>query len=240
MVVIREAIFKCSKLKRADLLKYKSKLVNARIPMVFDYHPCTDSLYRIIKQEFNLLKSDDTLKPLFKDPPLIARRQPPNLRSILTSSSLRTSVTHGNTICHKPRCQLCQVFNVSEDIIIPGIARPIKTPQLHCDSQDVIYILYCDRCDEGNYVGQTGCKFRLRFNNHRKSILDESVNYPISRHFNLPGHSLDNINCVLVKSNFNSTRDRLKSEHKWILKLNTHIKGLNSDMGILSGFTFTK
>ena len=240
MDIIRQAISKCSLLTRSDLLKYKPKLSNERIPMVFDYHPCTESLYKILKHEFSRLKSDSSLEELFRAPPIIARRQPRNRRSVLTSSKLRTADNHGNFMCRKPRCQLCEVFNTSEEVRLPGILRPIKTPPLNCDSANVIYILYCDACNDGNYVGQTGGKFRFRFNNHRKSIRDESNNYPVSRHFNLPDHSYDDINCILVDSGFSSTTSRLKCEHKWILKLKTNSKGLNSDLGILSGFTFAR
>ncbi|KAJ8019200.1 hypothetical protein HOLleu_42372 [Holothuria leucospilota] len=89
------------------------------------------------------------------------------------------------------------------------------------------------------YVGQTNSKFRFRFNNHKKTIQDKSVNFPVAKHFcGEPNHSISNLKCILLGSNYQSVNERLKSESKWVVKLSTHIRGLNKDLGILSDFPF--
>ncbi|KAJ8023802.1 hypothetical protein HOLleu_36345 [Holothuria leucospilota] len=96
---------------------------------------------------------------------------------------------------------------------------------------------YPNLCDKGNYVGHTGTKFRLRFNNHKKTVQDKSISYPVSKHFSSePNHSLSNLRCILLGSNYPSVTQRLKSESKWVIKLSTHTRGLNKDLGILSDF----
>ena len=89
-------------------------------------------------------------------------------------------------------------------------------------------------------MGQTGTSFRLRFNNHKKSINDNLINFHVSQHFNEHDHNLSNLRCILIDFNYSSLSKRLASESKWILKLNTHNKGLNKDLGLLSDFRFIK
>ena len=40
----------------------------------------------------------------------------------------------------------------------------------NCDSSNIIYLLKCNKCNYGNYVGETSTKFRLRMNNHKKAF----------------------------------------------------------------------
>ena len=213
------------------------KVENSRIPLVFDYSSKTEDLHRCIRSDFSILRADKSISELFNDPPLTARRQPPNLKSLLTSSRLLTAGNVGNKKCGKPRCQVCQFIITNEIFTPPGTTCNIRPPPLDCDTPNVVYLLCCNLCDKGNYVGQTGTKFRLRFNNHKKTIQDKSENYPVSKHFNCESnHSLSNLRCILIGSNYPSVTHRLKSESKWIIKLSTHTHGLNRDMGILSDF----
>lgn len=174
---------------------------------------------------------------MFRDPPLKARRQPPNLKTLLTSSKLGHSLTTGNKKCGKPRCQVCQFIITDQSFTPPGSRISIRPPSFDCDTPNVVYLLCCTACEEGNYVGQTGLKFRLRLNNHKKSIIDK-VNLPVSNHFCRAGHNLSNLRCILLRSGFTTTTQRLRAESKWILALNTHKRGLNKDLGVLSRFSF--
>ena len=235
--IIKEGISKASVFRRDKLLSYKPKVENSRIPLVFDYSSKTEGLHKCIRSDFCILQTDESISELFEDPPLTARRQPPNLKSLLTSSRLRTAGSTGNKRCGKPRCQVCRYIITDETFTPPGTTCKIRPPPLNCDTPNVVYLLCCNLCDKGNYVGETGTKFRLRFNNHKKTVLDEAVNYPVSKHFNSqPNHSLSNLRCILLSANYPSVTQRLKSESKWVLKLSTHTRGLNKDLGILSDF----
>ena len=235
--VIKAGINKASGHNRDKLLSYKPKVVNSRIPLVFDYSSETEDLHKCIRSDFGILRADKSISELFEDPPLTARRQPPNLKSLLTSSRLHTAGNTGNKRCGKPRCQVCPFIITDETFTPPGSSCIIRPPPLNCDTANVVYLLCCNVCEKGNYVGQTGTKFRLRFNNHKKTILDKSVNYPVPKHFsNNLNHSLSNLRCILLNSNYKSVTERLKSESKWMLKLSTHTHGLNKDLGILADF----
>lgn len=68
----------------------------------------------------------------------------------------------------------------------------------------------------------------------KKSIIDK-VNLPVSNHLCRAGHNLSNLRCILLRSGFTTTTQRLRGESKWILALNTHNQELNKDLGVLSG-----
>ncbi|KAJ8036978.1 hypothetical protein HOLleu_17664 [Holothuria leucospilota] len=170
MRIMKQGIRKTALINRHDLLSYKNKTPNKRIPLVFEFHPLIPSLTRTLKQSFASLKDDPTLSDLFADPPLLALRQPPNLRRLIAPSKLLTSdeATRGNTCCNKQRCQICRHINTGERVTIPNIKFPLKPPILNCDSCNVVYIFHCNLCKHGLYVGETRTSFRLRFNNHKK------------------------------------------------------------------------
>ena len=106
----------------------------------------------------------------------------------------------------------------------------------NCDSSNVVYLLYCDRCPEITYIGETGTSFRHRFNNHKSSIRKNSPGFPVAEHFNLADHSFANLKVFILSGNFKTAQDRRKCEIKTILRLNTHKNGLNRDLDFMSGF----
>ncbi len=237
---IKSAISKASVLNRNDLLNYKAKLSNKRIPMVFSFHPSIDKLAHSLKTDFKTYLQSNSLRDIFADPPLSARRQPPNLKSLITSSSLPQPYHSGNTKCQKPRCQICNSIITAATFKIPGTDHVLKPPPLTCDSSNLIYLLTCSQCQQGNYIGETGSKFRHRFNNHKMSIRHNFPGYSVGNHFNSPNHSINNLNCILLSNNHPSTEIRRKSELKLIYKYNTHKSGLNTDIGLLSNYSFFK
>ena len=60
----------------------------------------------------------------------------------------------------------------------------------------------CNKCDSGNYIGETSNRLRLRLNNHKKSIRDNSRGCPVPVHFNRPDHSSKNLRCVIMRGDF--------------------------------------
>ena len=92
----------------------------------------------------------------------------------------------------------------------------------------------CSKCHSGNYIGETSNGLRLRLNNHRKSIRDNSRGFPVDVHFNLPDQSHKNLRCVILRGDIKTTADRLICEQTLIHKLKTHSKGVNQDLSFQS------
>ena len=102
LLTIKSGIAKADPYKREDLLRYKEKSGGDRIPLVFDHHPNIRNLAHTLKTDFASLQEDSNLSELFSEPPVLALRQPPNLKQILTSSKLPKTHTPplGNTKCN--------------------------------------------------------------------------------------------------------------------------------------------
>ena len=242
LLTIKSGIAKADPYKREDLLRYKEKSGGDRIPLVFDHHPNIRNLAHTLKTDFASLQEDSNLSELFSEPPVLALRQPPNLKQILTSSKLPKTHTPpmGNTKCNKSRCQVCHYIDTGNTVQIPGCNLVFYPPNLNCDSSNIVYIIFCTYCQDGNYVGETSTSFRLRFNNHKKSIRDNFPGFPVAEHFNLPNHSLKDLKFCIIGHNFPSTQHRKNAEIKWILKINSHTNGLNRDLGSFNCFSFPR
>ncbi|XP_033103422.1 uncharacterized protein LOC117106179, partial [Anneissia japonica] len=136
--LIKSAISKTSTKSRTDFLTYTPKSNNDRIPMIFDYSPNLEPLANTLRKDILSLKQDPTIEPLFCNPPVLARRQPPNLKSLITSSELPTTTRdHGNTTCQKARCQLCKFINTDHTFSPPGTTYSIHPPAANCDTSNI-------------------------------------------------------------------------------------------------------
>ena len=51
---------------------------------------------------------------------------------------------------------------------IPGTSSTIEPGNYNCDSYNIVYLLMCNKCDCGNYIGETSNK-QTRLNNHKKA-----------------------------------------------------------------------
>ena len=111
---------------------------------------------------------------------------------------------------------------------MPGTSSTIQPGNYDCDSCNIVYLLMCSKCDSGNYIGETSNRLRLRLNNHKKSIRDNSCGFPVAVHFNLPDHSLNNLRCVILRGDFKTTADRHICEQTSIYKLKTHSRSITS------------
>ena len=117
---------------------------------------------------------------------------------------------------------------------------PILSP-VTCNSDHLIYTISCKRgghtpdpaCRlESQYVGMTGQKAKRRWDAHSSSInpVNGVPTTSVGRHFNLPGHSVDDINFLVIEKVFNTDPHILKArETYWIRKYQTVTHGLNQE-----------
>ncbi|KAJ8045213.1 hypothetical protein HOLleu_08171 [Holothuria leucospilota] len=230
---------KTNKFPREQLLQYKSKVNYDRIPFVTTYFPQCRRLFRHFKSLWPTLQSGPHPTPAcFNYQPVLALKQPPSLSSLLVSSSLPplNPPPPGNLPCNRPRCQICKHLITDTVVTPPGTNIKLYPGPFNCNSSNVVYLFYCDKCSNGNYVGETKTPFRLRFNNHKQTIRSKSKHHTISLHFNLPDHGLENLHCCLLRGGFKSDSERKSYELKLIIKLNTLDHGLNRERSHLGAF----
>ena len=118
----------------------------------------------------------DRLKKAFNNTRLVfAKRQPMNLKRLLTSSVFSSTPIVGDSAkikhCTDKRCQLCteDYLKIADKIFSPT-GRLLFTIKYNftCKSKNILYYMVCTICGE-DYVGQTK-DFRKRMNNHKSDI----------------------------------------------------------------------
>ena len=60
---------------------------------------------------------------------------------------------------------------------------------LTCDSKNVIYLVSCKKC-QLQYIGSTTTEFKVRFRNHKSSMITNKKSCEVAVHFNSTPHSL--------------------------------------------------
>ena len=73
--------------------------------------------------------------------------------------------------CSKARCQICEY--VREGISFKDSSENQQyyvNYDFDCDSNEVVYLIECKKCLK-LYVGSTITSFRMRFNNHKSSLV---------------------------------------------------------------------
>ena len=220
-----------------ELLQYRPRDSKDRTPLVVTYSPQLKPLQRIINELNPILDNDDTLKHIFKEKPLIAYRQPPNLRAHLVRSTLNSPNIGGTRPCNGPRCQLCPHINTDTWITGPNNVPCCINGSFTCNSTDVVYAITCQHCPSAVYIGQTGQSLRQRMNSHKFDIRNNDPQKPVSMHFNQPGHSLQHFKvAVLRQGPFKSRLQREAVEQNIIQKLDCIKHGLNRDSGFFSHY----
>ena len=106
--------FDSQKTNRNDTLRYKNKdKSNTRTPLVVTYHPDLPPLAQIVNKHFSILQTNDKLKQVFPEPPLISYRRPKNLRDLIVRAKLPSDAPEetnviGSHPCQSSRCKNCK------------------------------------------------------------------------------------------------------------------------------------
>ena len=231
--VVLAAIQKAGGVNRSDALKKVVKVKSDRVILAVRYHPCLTSISTTVKTHWNTLIQDPIMKKIFAKPPMLAFKQPPNLRSLLVRAKLATKarpsrVNTGTHQCGKS-CKLCSYINPSKEVKSTVTGEKCKIQgDFNCKTLGVIYLVTCKKCNK-QYIGQTFRKFCIRMKEHLTDItkVEDKI---ISTHYNSPGHSIDDFSVQVIEKVLpNSTHILLERERLWILKFRTVIPlGLNS------------
>ena len=76
--IIDGAINKAKQIDRQEALKKKEKKKSSRIPFVITYHPALPSVSNILNRAWRIMIKNEHMKKVFKEPPMVAYRQPKN------------------------------------------------------------------------------------------------------------------------------------------------------------------
>ena len=102
--------------------------------------------------------------------------------------------------CKAKRCDLCKNYlketsNFSSTKT--GKIYPIRQT-VNCNSDKVIYLATCKNCTI-QYVGSTSAPFKVRFQNHKLSMLTNKRTCEVAIHYNKIPHKLDDFEFVVIE-----------------------------------------
>ncbi|XP_068096634.1 uncharacterized protein [Hyperolius riggenbachi] len=236
--IVDDQIHRATLKSREELLKYTPKTENNRIPIVVTYNPKLKTLRKILKALQPILHKDKRLKDVFPDLPLLAFRQPPNLRQMIIRSALSTPETPGTLPCNNTRCETCPYILSTSQIQIPNSQKYHQIQdQFSCETSNVVYMIRCMKCpSRGIYIGETGQKLRTRMNHHRFKINEGKMDTPVGQHFCEPGHSMQDLKVLVLKGNFKNDQSRKLSEYKFMKMFKTLTEGLNCGTGFMTPY----
>ena len=233
---IRRQFSKATSHKREELLVRRDRQADSdRVPFVATYFPGAEGLRRGLKRFQHLLDNDERLAKALPSPPILAFRQPPNLRRLLIRSkfhSMEQQPQNSVQPCGKARCCTCAAICTETAVIRKQVTFHIRGVH-SCYSRDVVYLIRCGRgCPDAWYIGETEQTLRQRMNTHRATIRNQAL-LPVATHFNLPEHTETDMRVSILQGGLHDTLQRKVTEQKLIRRLDTHTTGLNRDLGFM-------
>ena len=214
-----------------------------RVPYVVQHFPSADNLRKVLRSLQHLLDDDTRLREVFPQRPILAIRQPPNLKQTLVRSKLPEmgTVAAGPTTvpCNSSRgCKTCNMIDRNDTATIKRDQTEMKVQgRFSCNSTNLIYLIRCKKdCPGAWYIGETKQTLRERMTGHRQSIARKDSTLPIPSHFNSAGHSVEDMKVCVLRGGLSQTKPRRTEEQRLIAKFRTHSEGLNRDLDFLSRY----
>ncbi len=194
--IIKMGIEKAKSISQAELRRTREKTVDENvIAMVTTHNPTNPEIQDVINTALGILNSDEKMHNIFKNTKIIrSRRQPPNLKHILTRARFDGGEEQINGVfkCKEPRCGNCTYIKECTEIKFKNSGKPFQIrSKLSCTTENVIYLMICNGCS-GEYIGETSLQLRRRMTLHRQHIRDPSVRkLNVSAHIDRCAHNLD-------------------------------------------------
>ena len=227
---VEKELKKVDGLTRKDLLTYRKERRNTdRVPLVLTFSQNLPDVRKIMRKNMSLLHTSDRMKEVFPVQPILAFRRDNNLQDILVHKK------HNNMFFKYPqkcepcgkKCALCPYIINSENFTdFRGKVYNVKN-YINCKSENVVYGIFCLKCNNFIYVGET-CelyqRMLLNFSRIRTRYDD-----PVAKHFYSDSHTVSDFRVQgLEKLNGDETY-RKTQENLWKNKLRTFKPyGINS------------
>ena len=148
-----------------------------------------------------MITLDPYLKEVFPKPPLLAFKRQRNIGDIIIKSQIpkqkpqrQKRKSNGMKKCH--RCPLCP-FIKEEKVITQNNTRWKLNTQINCQSENVVYMIICkkENCNL-KYIGESERSIKERVSEHISYIRTKNRTQATGEHFNLPGHSLHDMEAI--------------------------------------------
>ena len=89
-------------------------------------------------------------------------------------------------------------------------------------------MVYIYKCPTKEYCGKTTQQISQRFYQHYMSVINKELTKPVSEHFNLRGHTINDMKMIPFEKLRDKNETRLTIREKyWIVEKDSVTKGLN-------------
>ena len=214
-----------SGIDRKDLIQYKEKKTNNRVPFVITSHHVLINLSNIVRKHWTTIQKHPLVCKIFKEPPVLDFRKPKGLRDILVRADIspRSAYNCQCQQCDYRRCityiniQCTYKFSstyTGEEFIIYCNA--------NCKTGNIIYLLECAICGL-HYIGEIKQQLSKSLKGHRTDGNCKS-DLPLSRHLRSTGHheSFGKLKVTIIDHNPKwDDKSIQERESFWIRKLKT-------------------
>ena len=172
--IIREGIRKVENIPLSELRKPRIKKTKDPLTFVSTFNKNNPEIFPEIKKNLQHLENNATFKKILDNTELInSKRQPKNLKRMLTAAKFNKNHNTGVKKCGDKRCKVCEILIEGNTFKFKNTAKEFEIrKKLTCTSKNVIYAMVCDSCGE-NYVGKTQ-EFNKRIAKHRSDIKIEA------------------------------------------------------------------
>ncbi len=240
-------------LNRETLIKPKTTALtqpaNNNYFLTTTYNPGSPDLKGILTKNWDLISIPPYDLNIDQSRVKTGYRRCPNLKEKLCSSTIdyppsqiqtRRQVTWDPSmvpnVCNTPNCKYCALLEHHGRVICHKTTRTYHAPMgVTCKSNNLIYLITCKKC-LAQYVGETYRPLHKRMYEHTYAIRKNKKDSPVGVHFNLPGHSIENVKFEVASFVYlhvppesdDGCKIRKAVEKKWIHRMKTDkAPGLN-------------
>ena len=134
----------------------KAKPEENIVPYVSTYNPRDPEMFRVIMDNLPILQEDENMRNiLWKHRILKRKRQPYNLKPLLTKAKFTSNDTCEVRKCTRPNCGLCTYLLQGNSFAFNCEMNFKIHKNVSCDAKNVIYVMKCRGCGD-EYIGETG------------------------------------------------------------------------------------
>ena len=231
---VHEAMNRVKMTPRLEALKYTPKHTDDRTPFIITHNPRNPPLHQWLREGQHTLQSSSRMQRAMPLMPVVGERNARTLSTILMPSVLPPNTPRdqqpGSHKCDKT-CVICREHLINATTFSSDTTSETFTIRhfMTCTSTNIIYLLFCRKCQGAQYIGETQNTLKTRFYLHRSHITKNTGTH-VTQHFNSDNHTLQDMQCLPIEqvhSYHHHTRHR--REQFWIQKLKTsHPFGLNT------------
>ena len=122
------------------------------MPFITAFNPNNPNIYSTVKSSVNCLKNNGV--NAFRLSLVQSKRQLPNLKKLLTEAEYG-EVLSSPFNCSDKRCECCNYLLMNDHYTFKNVQITFRLKnRFTCDSFNLIYIVFCDKCKE-EYIGET-------------------------------------------------------------------------------------